>query len=69
VPVTLSDLIRDDKLLWVYCRDCGHERERAGVRLRVLRLQEFRSLFNECLVILENAPVSGIVIEYECGTR
>ncbi len=26
-PVTLRDLIRDDKLLWVYCRDCGHERD------------------------------------------
>jgi hypothetical protein len=27
VPVTLGDLIRDDKLLWVYCCDCGHERD------------------------------------------
>lgn len=26
-PVTLADLIRDDKLLWVYCGDCGHERD------------------------------------------
>jgi hypothetical protein len=26
-PVTLGDLIRDSKLLWVYCRDCGHERD------------------------------------------
>ena len=26
-PVTLNDLIRDDKLLWVYCRECGHERD------------------------------------------
>ncbi len=26
-PVTLGDLIRDGKLLWVYCRDCGHERD------------------------------------------
>src|SRR4029079_19186033 len=26
-PVTLDDLIRDDKLLWVYCCDCGHERD------------------------------------------
>jgi hypothetical protein len=26
-PVTLGDLIREDKLLWVYCRDCGHERD------------------------------------------
>ena len=26
-PVTLGDLIRDDKLLWVYCRDCCHERD------------------------------------------
>jgi len=20
-------MIREDKLLWVYCRDCGHERD------------------------------------------
>jgi len=26
-PVTLGDLIREDKLLWVYCRDCHHERD------------------------------------------
>lgn len=26
-PVTLGDLVRDDKLLWVYCTDCGHERD------------------------------------------
>ena len=26
-PVILADLIRDDKLLWVYCTDCGHERD------------------------------------------
>ena len=26
-PVTLGDLVREDKLLWVYCRDCGHERD------------------------------------------
>jgi hypothetical protein len=26
-PVTLGDLIRDDKLLWCYCCDCGHERD------------------------------------------
>ena len=26
-PVTLGDLTRDDKLLWVYCCDCGHERD------------------------------------------
>jgi hypothetical protein len=26
-PVTLADLIREDKLLWVYCRDCHHERD------------------------------------------
>jgi hypothetical protein len=26
-PVTLADLMRGDKLLWVYCRDCGHERD------------------------------------------
>ena len=26
-PVTLGDLIHADKLLWVYCRDCGHERD------------------------------------------
>ena len=26
-PVTLSDLVRDSKLLWVFCRDCGHERD------------------------------------------
>jgi hypothetical protein len=26
-PVTLGDLIEADKLLWVYCRDCCHERD------------------------------------------
>ena len=26
-PVTLGALIEADKLLWVYCRDCGHERD------------------------------------------
>ena len=26
-PVTLADLIEADKLLWVYCRSCGHERD------------------------------------------
>jgi hypothetical protein len=26
-PVTLGDLIDADKLLWVLCRDCCHERE------------------------------------------
>ena len=26
-PVSLADLIRDKKLLWVYCNDCGHERD------------------------------------------
>jgi hypothetical protein len=26
-PVTLSDLICDDRLLWIYCRDCYHERD------------------------------------------
>ena len=26
-PVTLGDLVREDKLLWVYCCDCGHERD------------------------------------------
>jgi hypothetical protein len=26
-PVTPGDLVREDKLLWVYCCDCGHERE------------------------------------------
>jgi hypothetical protein len=26
-PVTLDDLARANKLLWVYCRDCGHERD------------------------------------------
>ncbi len=25
-PVTLGDLIEAKKLLWVYCCDCGHER-------------------------------------------
>jgi hypothetical protein len=25
--VTLSDLVREDKLLWVFCCDCGHERD------------------------------------------
>jgi len=26
-PVTLGDLVREDKLLWVYCCDCYHERD------------------------------------------
>jgi hypothetical protein len=26
-PVTLGDLAREDKLLWVFCRDCCHERD------------------------------------------
>lgn len=26
-PVTLDDLMRDGKLLWGFCRACGHERE------------------------------------------
>ena len=26
-PVTLGDLVREGKLLWVYCRDCCHERD------------------------------------------
>ena len=25
--ITLGDLIREDKLLWIYCRGCGHERD------------------------------------------
>jgi hypothetical protein len=24
-PVTLGDLIREGKLLWIYCRDCCRE--------------------------------------------
>jgi len=26
-PVRLGDLIQDGKLLWAYCRSCGHERD------------------------------------------
>ncbi len=26
-PVRLGSLIRDGKLLWCYCADCGHERD------------------------------------------
>lgn len=26
-PVTLGNLVREDKLLGVYCRDCCHERD------------------------------------------
>jgi len=26
-PVRLADLIEQRKLLWVYCRDCGRERD------------------------------------------
>lgn len=26
-PVTLASLIRQHKLLWCYCRDCGRERD------------------------------------------
>lgn len=26
-PVQLGNLIAQDKLLWAYCRDCGHERD------------------------------------------
>jgi hypothetical protein len=26
-PVTIADLMREEKLLWVYCNDCGRERD------------------------------------------
>ena len=26
-PVTLGDLDQEGKLLWLYCNDCGYERE------------------------------------------
>jgi hypothetical protein len=26
-PVTLGDLHKDGKLVWLYCRSCGHERD------------------------------------------
>jgi hypothetical protein len=26
-PVTLADLVREGKLVWVYCTACGHERD------------------------------------------
>jgi DNA-directed RNA polymerase subunit RPC12/RpoP len=26
-PVTIGDLRRDRRLLWVYCRECGRERD------------------------------------------
>ena len=26
-PVALADLAREGKLLWVFCRDCCHERD------------------------------------------
>jgi hypothetical protein len=26
-PVTIGDLARDRRLLWVYCRECGRERD------------------------------------------
>ncbi len=26
-PVTIADLMRDRRLLWVYCRECGRERD------------------------------------------
>lgn len=26
-PVTLADLERDGKLAWLYCNDCGRERD------------------------------------------
>jgi hypothetical protein len=38
-PVTLGDLIREDKLLWVYCRECCHERWEQDQVLQ-LRLKE-----------------------------
>ena len=28
--VILADLIRDHRLLWVYCNECGHERDLAS---------------------------------------
>ncbi|MEI9899215.1 MAG: DUF3800 domain-containing protein [Hyphomicrobium sp.] len=34
-PVTLSDLMREEKLLWVYCNDCGRERDLAPASLPV----------------------------------
>ena len=27
LPVLFGDLVRDGKLLWLYCRDCFRERE------------------------------------------
>jgi hypothetical protein len=35
----------------------------------VSNLQELQSLFHECLVALENAPMSGVLIEDEVGVR
>ena len=32
-PVTLADLDRDGKLLWLYCNDCGHEVEIAPLSI------------------------------------
>ena len=26
-PVTIADLMRDRRLLWVYCSECGRERD------------------------------------------
>ncbi len=26
-PVTIGDLMRDRRLLWVYCQECGRERD------------------------------------------
>jgi hypothetical protein len=28
--VTIADLIRDRRLLWIYCRECGRERDISG---------------------------------------
>ena len=32
-PVTLGDLQREDKLVWTYCCDCGHERDVTPARV------------------------------------
>jgi hypothetical protein len=41
----------------------------AASSIRILRLQEFQGLLHKFLMILENAPVSSVVIEYEFGIR
>ena len=52
-------------------REPGLERSvaRTAETTRMLSVEKTQSLRHKLLVILENAPVSSVVIEYELGIR